>query len=400
MKKIITGILLVSLSVSVFIFGVSVGRVTAQDNLDAKLDIFLQVLDIVRNDYIDDHLDGSKLVYGAVKGFLAALDDPYTRFMEPKAYKEMKIRMTGSYSGIGIYIGMKDNHLTVISPIRNTPAAKSGLKARDKIMTVDGKDTTDMALEEAVTLIRGPRGTVVRLGILRGENKDLKDYDIVRDNIKIESVETAQINSQIKYIKLNTFENQKAPYQMEKALKEAKQKGVGGVILDLRNNGGGLLTSAIDIGSMFIPAGPIVYTVDRDGNKESLDSNGKVIWDRALVVLVNGASASASEILAGALQDTKTGVLIGDQTFGKALVQNVRVLSDGSAVLVTVAKYLTPNGAYINKKGITPDIVITLTTAEAEALDPLAEKPDPDKDPQLKKAIEILVEEMAKKLVM
>jgi carboxyl-terminal processing protease len=387
--------LALTFSASVFIFGFSVGRSSAQEGIEAKLDIFLQVLDIVRNDYIDKHLDGSKLVYGAVKGFLAALDDPYTRFMEPKSFKEMQIRMKGAYSGIGIYIGIKENQLSVISPIKNTPAVRAGLKAGDAIVTIDGTSTVDMALEEAVSMIRGPQGSTVKLGILRKGAKTAKEYTVMRDNIKIESVEEKQLDKNIDYIRLNTFENQAAAIQLEKKLKSMSNNGSKGLILDLRNNGGGLLQNAVDIGSMFIESGPIVYTVDRNDNRESLDASGEILWSGPMVVLVNEASASASEILAGALKDNKRATLVGTKTFGKALVQNVRTLSDGSAVLVTIAKYLTPNGDDINKKGIVPDVVVTLTTAEAENLAIVGEDPNPKKDPQLRRAIDILRKEIS-----
>ncbi|MCX5750490.1 MAG: S41 family peptidase [Candidatus Saganbacteria bacterium] len=394
-SKAIIWFLALTFGVSVFVFGFSVGRSSAQEGIEAKLDIFLQVLDIVRNDYLDKNIDGTKLVYGAIKGFLAALDDPYTRFMEPTAFKEMQIRMKGAYSGIGIYIGMKEKQLSVISPIKNTPAAKAGLKPGDAIVTIDGKSTVDMALEEAVSMIRGPKGTTVKLGIFRKGAKASKEYPVTRDNIKIEILEEKQLSKDIDYIRLNTFENQGASIQIEKKIRAASTNGSKGLILDLRNNGGGLLQNAVEIGSMFIESGPIVFTVDRNGNKESLDSSGGVIWKGPMVVLVNEASASASEILAGALKDTQKATLVGTKTFGKALVQNVRTLSDGSAVLVTIAKYLTPSGDDINKKGIMPDVVVTLTTAEAESLGLLGDDPNPKKDPQLRKAMEILRKEIS-----
>jgi len=357
----------------------------AQGELERKLETYLQVLDIVKNDYVEKDLDDEKLVYGSIRGLLSALDDPYTRFVEPKAFEEMKIRMSGTYSGIGIYIGIKNNQLTVISPIEGTPAYKAKLKAGDKIMTIDGKSTKDMALEEAVSLIRGPEGTKVKLGVLRKDWKDPGEFEIVRAKIRIESLKAKILDSNIAYLKLNTFENLDAAREFEKALR--KMKDAEGLIVDVRGNGGGLLQNAIDIGSMFVERGMIVQTVDREGRREQIESTGRVLWRKPTVVLINEASASASEILAGALRDNQTATLVGSKTFGKASVQNVRRLNDGSALLVTIAKYLTPNGEDINKKGIAPDIEVLVPTEEAEAELVVEEERE---DPQLKKAIEIL----------
>jgi len=379
MKKIVVAALIIVLGTFI------VGKVMAQGNLERELETYLQVLDIVKNEYVEKDVDDHKLVYGSIRGMLSALDDPYTRFMEPKAYKEMKIRMSGSYSGIGIYIGIKKDDLTVISPIEGTPAYMAKLKAGDRIKTIDGKATKDMALEEAVSLIRGPRGTKVMLGILRGDWKENKEFEIRRDNIKIKSLESKVINENIAYIKLNTFENLKTSRQFEQALR--KMRNTQGLIIDMRGNGGGILQNAIDIASMFIRSGVVVQTVDREGRTEQLYSTGRVIWDKPVVVLVNEASASASEILAGALRDNQIADIVGTKTFGKASVQNVRRLNDGSALLVTIAKYLTPNGEDINKKGIMPNVEVELPTEEAEAVFGLD---DMSKDAQLQKAIEII----------
>lgn len=373
--------------VGILIIGVSLlGRVVAQEELERKLEIYLEVLDIVKSDFVEKDLDDEQLVYGSIRGMLSSLDDPYTRFMEPKAYKEMKIRMGGSYSGIGIYIGIKNKHLTVISPIEGTPAYEAKLKAGDQIMTVDGKSTKDMALEEAVSLIRGPRGTKVKLGVLRRGWKDPKEIEIVRAKIDIKSLKAKTLDSNIVYIKLNTFENLRAAQEFESALRKSKE--ADGLIIDLRGNGGGLLQNAIEIGSMFIERGLIVQTVDREQRREQIESTGRVLWRKPTVVLINEASASASEILAGALRDNNAATLVGTKTFGKASVQNVRRLSDGSALLVTIARYLTPSGEDINKKGIAPDVEVTLPSEEAEA--ELVMEEEEEEDLQLQKAIEVL----------
>ena len=375
------------IGIGILVIGISiVGRVMAQGELERKLETYLQVLDIIKSDYVEKDLDDEKLVYGSIRGMLSSLDDPYTRFMEPKAYKEMKIRMGGSYSGIGIYIGIKNNQLTVISPIEGTPAYKEKLKAGDKIMTIDGKTTKDMALEEAVSLIRGPQGTKVTLGILRKGWKEEKDFNIVRAKIDIKSLKAKTLDRNIAYIKLNTFENLKAAREFEAALR--KSRDAEGLIIDLRGNGGGLLQNAIEIGSMFIDQGIIVQTIDREGRTEQIESTGRVLWRKPTVVLINEASASASEILAGALRDNNAATLVGAKTFGKASVQNVRRLTDGSALLVTIAKYLTPSGEDINKKGIEPDIAVAIPTEEAEVeVEPEEEE---EEDVQLQRAIEVL----------
>lgn len=384
-------ILFVLVAILVSVFAVlDSHRARSADDLESKLNIYLQVLDSVKNDYVDKNVDNTKLMYGSIRGLLDSLDDPYTRFLEPTSYKEMKIRLSGSYSGIGIYIGIKDKRLIVISPIKDTPAWKMGLKPKDKIMTIDGKSTKDMALDEAVSLIRGPRGSYVILGIIRGEDKDPKDYKVMREKIVIQSVETEILKNGIGYIKLNTFENQNAAEDMEKALNMMKSKKIKGVIVDVRNNGGGLLQNAIEIGSMFIKDGVIVYTIDREGKKETISSTGNLIWDRPVVVLINESSASASEILAGALHDNNVAKLVGAKSFGKASVQNVKQLEDGSAVLLTVAKYLTPNGTDISKKGIEPDYAVEVPTGEAAEEQALEEKGKED-DIQLKKAEQILI---------
>lgn len=368
----------------------------AQGELERKLETYLQVLDIVKNDYVDKEIDDQKLVYGSIRGLLDALDDPYTRFMEPKSYKEMKVRMSGTYSGIGIYIGIKDKQLTVISPIEGTPAKKGGLRAGDMIIKIDDKSAKDMALEEAVSLIRGPQGTKVKLAVLRKSWKEPKDFEIFRAKITIKSVEPKMLADNIAYIKLNTFENLNAAQEFEKALR--KLKDADGLIIDVRGNGGGLLQNAIEIGSMFIHKGMIVQTVDREGRREQIESTGRVLWEKPAVLLINESSASASEILAGALRDNKAATLVGMHTFGKASVQNVKQLNDGSAVLLTIAKYLTPGGEDITKRGISPEVVAMLPTKEAEE-EPEIEPPREENDLQLQKALEIIKARIQEKLI-
>jgi len=376
-----------------FMLTARLSSVKAVGTIEDKLEIYLRALQIVQTEYIEKDVDETKLIYGSIKGMLESLDDPYSRFMEPSAFKEMNIRMSGSYSGIGIYIGLKDKQIVVISPIKDTPADQMGLKAGDKILKIGQKPTNDMALDEAVSLIRGQAGTYVVLNIMRGAWKEPKDFKIMREKITIKSVESKSINEDIYYIKLNTFENENSAQEMENAINRAKSVKAKGLILDLRNNGGGLLRMAIDIGSMFVDNGAIVYTVDRDGGKKTYSTTRPRLWAKPTVMIVNEASASASEILAGALQDNGVATIVGTHTFGKACVQDVKPLDDGSAILLTVMKYYTPNGSDITKKGIIPDVVVELpasVTMEAEGELEISEKDDI----QLKKAIDILEEKI------
>ncbi|MFA6170115.1 MAG: S41 family peptidase [Candidatus Margulisiibacteriota bacterium] len=390
-RKLQVGLAILLISVTAFF----IGKVVAQGEFERKFEVYLQALDLVRSEYVDKGVDNQKLVYGSIRGMLESLDDPYTRFLEPQPYKEMKIRMSGQYFGIGIYIGMKDNQLAVISPIDGTPADKAGLRSGDRIVKIDDKETKHMALDEAVSLIRGPRGSKVKLAIWRKGWKDSKDYSLSREKIVIKSVVVKRYEPNVLYIKLNTFENMNAAREFEKALRE--NRDAGGLIIDVRGNGGGLLQMAIEIGSMFIPNGAIVQTVDREGKKEQLESTGRVIWKKPVVMLINESSASASEILAGALRDHKVATLVGAHSFGKASVQNVRQLQDGSALLLTIAKYQTPNGEDINKRGISAEVVVAIPTGEADdAALPGDKTKNGQLDAQLKKAIETLKEKIAK----
>lgn len=383
-------------------FGVGMGvqplQVAAQTR---SFSTFLQVYDLVKSEYLDAKVEESKLEYGAIRGMLDSLEDPYTRFMEPKSFKSMQEERHGAFGGIGIQIGMRDKHLAVISPMEDTPAYKAGLRAGDHILEVDGKSTKDMAIEEAVTLIRGPKGSKVTLTIGRDGVKEALKIGIVRDNIITKAVKTKDLQGNIGYIRLTSFMSETADSEMRKALE--KYKTSKGLILDLRSNPGGLLPNAVNIGSMFIKTGPIVQIVDREGNREKLNASGRPIFaaNKPMVVLVDGGSASASEILAGALQDTKRAKLVGTKTFGKGLVQTVHALEGGAGVAITTNKYLTSAGHDINKKGIVPDVIVEFPqpakTDKPEDLPTLDEMIDQGKDVQLEKAKEILGQMMSKK---
>jgi len=385
MKKRIWVILVI---IFIFMTGFILGQGSAQESLEKKLDVFLQALSLVKTQYVEKEVDDSKLVYGAIRGMLDGLGDPYSRFLEPKSYKEMLIRLGGEYSGIGVYIGIKKKQLMVISPIEGTPGYKAGLKPKDKIIKIDGKSTTGMALEKAVSIIRGRRGTIVTLTIIRGKS-EAKDFPIKRDKIVVRATKYKMLTADVGYIKLNTFENRAAAKEMKQAINALKRKNAKGLVLDVRGNGGGLLDNAIEIGSMFIPEGAIVQIVDREKMREVKYSTGRVIWTAPVVLLIDGASASASEILAGALRDNKIATLVGETTFGKASVQTVKRLDDNSALLLTIAKYLTPNGDDITKNGISPEVVVKMTTAEVEAV--FLNKQE-NKDKQLDRALEMINE--------
>jgi carboxyl-terminal processing protease len=368
-KKRIT--LKTAVLIALFTFIIGLGTQVLASKAETNWGILYQVLGIIRTQFVEKDIPDDQLIYGAVRGMLKALDDPYTRFVDPKGFEEMQIHLNGNFTGIGIQIGIKDDQLTVISPIEDTPAAKSGLKALDKIISINGKSTEDMSIEQAVSLIRGPKGSRVTLTIQRGTKNKPKDYTMLRETIKLKAVYKKKMlddKNKIGYIYLSTFESKESYQEMVDALKELDQKGMKSLILDLRNNGGGLLDEAIQIASIFIKDGAVVHTVDRYGNKETFEVvDTQYTWyDKPIVVLVNGGSASASEILSGAILDDKRGILLGTKTFGKASVQNIRPLSDGSAVLVTVQKYQTPSGTNINKIGITPNITVEIPTATIE----------------------------------
>lgn len=352
---------------------------------------FLQVFDLIKLEYVDKTLDDDKLVKGAIEGMLSTLNDPYTRYISKDEFKQMKEEQAGSFSGIGIQIGMREEKLTVIAPIEDTPAWRAGLKAGDLILAIDGKDAKTITVDDAVNLIRGREGTAIVLKILRPATQKTMDVSVTRGKIESKVVKHKMQANQIGYVRLTSFMHNNATAEVRDAVKDLKTKGMRALILDLRSNPGGLLPNAVDIGSLFVDKGPIVRIVDREGKEEKLNAHGPMAMDKQIpmAVLIDGGSASASEILAGTLKDNKRAVLIGTRTFGKGLVQTVHHLPDGSGVAITTNKYLTTLGTDINKKGIEPDINVTFPK---EVLDkPYSE----DTDVQLQKAIQVLSERMA-----
>lgn len=324
-----------------------------------SVDLIRKVMELIKSDYVDENIDEQKMIYGAIEGMLGTLDDPYTRFMEPKAFKEMQTETQGEFGGLGIVITVKNKVLTVISPIEDTPAFRAGIKAGDMILKIDGKDVADIALHDAVKLLRGPEGTKVTINVVREGDKEAKDYTLIREVIKIPSIKFWVIKPNIGYIRLTQF-IQTSAEDLEKALIALEKEKVSSIILDLRNNPGGLLTAAVEVGRKFIPKGDIVSIKSRDGEKSTYSSFFQSHPLLPLVVLINEGSASASEIVAGAIKDNKRGLLLGRKSFGKGSVQTVISLNDGSAMALTTALYYTPSGVNIHKKGIEPDIDVEL----------------------------------------
>ena len=324
-----------------------------------KLKLFSDVLDIVEKNYVEE-VKTEDLIYGSIKGMLETLD-PHSSFMTPDDFKELQVETKGVFSGIGIEITSKDGILTVVSPIEGTPAYKAGLKAGDRILKIDGKTTKNMSLTEAVKKLRGPRGTKVTISILREGWAEVKDFALVRDVIPIHSVKHKTLEESYGYVRIINFQD-KTSQDLKSALDDLEQqnKPLKGLILDLRNNPGGLLDQAVKVADEFIEEGIIVYTDGRikSQNVRFTAHGGEKPHPYPIIILVNEGSASASEIVAGALQDHKKAIILGAQTFGKGSVQTVIPLDDGSGLRLTTARYYTPGGRSIQAKGITPDIIV------------------------------------------
>ena len=348
----------------------------------------------VRTSYLNRTYTNQEEAYDAVREMLEQLEDPYTRFMDPQEFSNMQIDTSGELTGVGIQISQEEetDEILVVAPIEDTPAFEAGLLTGDVIVSIDGESTEGMELSDAVNLIRGPVDSTVTLSISR--DGEPLDFELTRARIEIHPVRFSVEESDegtVGYIRLTQF-SANASDEMREAIKELEERDVTGYILDLRSNPGGLLFSSIDIAEMWIDEGTIVSTVDRSSVSDEEVARKKALTDRPLVVLVDGGSASASEILSGALQDNDRASLVGTQTFGKGLVQSVRGLSDGSGVAVTIAKYLTPSGRDINKLGIEPDYIVELTDEQRDALTEDRDKIGTLDDPQYSKAIEVLTD--------
>jgi carboxyl-terminal processing protease len=383
---------------------------------DAKIKVFAQALALIEEQYAEPKTT-KDLVYGAIQGTLGTLD-PHSSFMTPEEFRELQIETKGKFSGIGIEIAMKDRILTVVSPIEGTPAYQAGLKAGDQIVKINGKTTKNTNLTEAVKMIRGPKGSKVTLTINREGFQQPKDFIITREIIPIRSVKARIFDDGIGYIRLTNFQDQ-TDHDLQAYLTKMKQRLIPfkGLVLDLRNDPGGLLEQAVRVSDEFLKSGLIVYTEGRSRNQNMRfyarpAQEGKMATI-PLVVLINEGSASASEIVAGALKDQKRALILGTKSFGKGSVQTIIPLEDGSALRLTTALYFTPSGVTINDKGIQPDVVVEdkpLTTDKSVAKlrdellnqhmrrEGLTDKPwnqpitpeELNKDPQLKQAVEAL----------
>lgn len=365
-RKHIVNIALICLFVGGLLFFNSNGSSVKADTKDVykHIEIFTEVLRQVEKNYVEPQ-DSEKLIYGAIKGMVQNLD-PHSSFMTKEEYDELMTETKGTFSGIGIEITVKDKILTVVSPIEGTPAYEAGLKAGDKIIMVEGQSTQDMSLIEAVKKIRGPEGTKVNLTIAReGEDKPL-EFSITRGMIPLKSVRSYSLEPGIGYIRISNFQSNTAE-DLSAALSELEKDGrLKGLAIDLRNNPGGLLSQAIDVSEFFLDSGIIVSTKGREDSHNIQATAHKDNKQRnyPIIVLVNGGSASAAEIVAGALQDNKKAIILGTRTFGKGSVQSILPLSDGSGLRLTTARYYTPSGKSIQTSGITPDIEIPFLTPD------------------------------------
>ncbi len=381
-----------------FVFGIYIGinyrspieRVTGISGKEtavtttADFSSFWKVWNLINEKYpgASDTTDQER-VYGAISGLVGSLNDPYSVFFKPDEAKMFESDIAGNFSGIGMEVGLKDKVLTVISPLKDTPAYKAGLKSGDKILKIDQKDTNDMGIEQAIKLIRGDKGTTVTLTIFRVGEKAPRDIKIVRDTINVPTLDTELRPDGIFVIKLYSFSANSANLFRD-AVKKFADSHTDKLLLDLRGNPGGYLDSAISMASWFLPSGKTVVTEDygTDIKPEVFRSRGYNVFTDKLkfVILIDGGSASASEILAGAMQDQGRAKLVGKQSYGKGSVQEVIDITPETILKITVAKWLTPNGISISKKGLTPDYVVDLTQKDADAL----------KDPQMDKAVELL----------
>ena len=344
------------------------------DELAATLKLF-RAVQVVKGQYVGT-AEGPLLMTGSLKGMVNSLGDPYSVYLDPKMFSELMLETKGSFGGVGIVLGVKDKQLTVVAPIEGTPAETAGILSGDLIVKIDGQDTKDMALDEAVGKIRGKEGSKVTLTIQR-TGQEAEEYSLTRATIVLKSVSGKILENGIGYIRLSMF-SETTGNDFTQKMSELTEQGMTSLILDLRNNPGGLIGESVKVARLLVPQGPIVSVIGKDGERETSQSYLEKT-PLPLVVLINGGSASASEIVAGAIQDTGAGKLIGVKTFGKGSVQRIIPLDKDSAVKITIAEYHTPKDRSIHGKGIEPDIVVEMPKDK-----------DAKSDPQLDKAIEVL----------
>jgi carboxyl-terminal processing protease len=353
-------LLLVGMALGFFLAAQWVPSVSAVPRQDYEsLEAFTNILSIVKKNYVED-VDTKNLVNGAINGMLSSLD-PHSAYLTPELYKELQMDTQGRFGGLGIEITVKGGILTVVSPIEDTPAAKAGVKPGDQIFKIEDEFTKDMTLVDAVKKMRGPKGSKITISVKREGVPELINFTLMRDTIRVQSVRSRNLEEGYGYIRLAQFQ-ERSDRDLQKALEKmaAEKAGLKGLVLDLRNNPGGLLTQAVRVADLFLDSGMIVYTEGRiESQKQKYFAQKDGSWmDFPIVVLVNGGSASASEIVAGALQDHKRAVVLGTKTFGKGSVQTILPLDDNSALRLTTARYFTPKGRSIQAMGIVPDIVV------------------------------------------
>ncbi len=346
-----------------------------------NFDLYWDVWNTLKDEYVEgDNISDKKLFYGSLEGMVNALDDPHTTFLDPQESQNFQKSMSGQFEGIGAEVSMKKDILTVVAPLDGTPADRAGLKAGDKILEVNGSSTESMSLDEAVSRIRGEEGTDVVLTVFNEDMEEPRDVTITRGVIEVKSVETELKNNGIFVIEVKDFNNDTLRL-FNKAIEEAHERGAQGIILDLRNNPGGYLDTAVEVASAWVEDGPVVIEKFSEEKKKEYEARGKAeLKDYPTVVLVNRGSASASEIVAGALQDYEEAVVVGEQTFGKGSVQSLVPLKEGSSLKVTVAEWLTPDGETISEQGVTPEKKVELSLEDYNN----------NKTPQMDTAIEIL----------
>jgi len=359
------------------------GMVHAKSDTYDELKAFTQALELIKRNYVEEP-DSKELIQGAIRGMVSSLD-PHSSYMAERAFKEMNMDIRGEFTGVGIQIGIKNAQLTIISPIEGTPGDRAGLAAGDKILKINDEWTRDMTIEQAVDRMRGPKKTEVRLMILREGWDKSREFKIIRDVIKVQSVKAKMLEGDIGYVKITQFQGQTAE-ELEKALAGLEAKGLKKLVLDMRNDPGGLLDASVDVSGKFLGKDKlVVYLQGRKSSdrKDYLTTGADQTREYPMIVLVNTGSASASEIVAGALQDSKRALIIGTQTFGKGSVQTVFPLEGGTGLRLTTAKYYTPGGRSIQNVGITPDIELKLPTVkepkEGESVHVLVREKDLDR---------------------
>lgn len=363
MRSILIILTVVSIIALAFGIGYNMGGAPAGDG--EGLGVVEEAWGLIFRDYVDrDRLDSAELGKGAIQGMIEALDDPYTSYIDAETYEVGMSGLEGEIEGIGAQVGIREEKLTIIAPIPNSPAAKAGLKAEDVILEIDGASTADMSIVEAVLNIRGPKGTPVSLLILHKGETEPQTIEIVRDTIELSSV-TLKMTGNIALLQITHFSKRTAT-ELQTALQDMEQAGATAIILDLRGNPGGILDAVIEVASYFLKDGVVVKVVDNRGTETSLEVKSQgMVTELPMVVLVNGTSASGSEVLAGALQDHGRADVAGEQTFGKGSVNVPRELQDGSGLYITTARWLTPNGRLIEGEGIEPGIKLALEGEEA-----------------------------------